>query len=117
MFFFFRLSRSRFDEVDVGDNSDADADEGSGSSYSDSDSDSDDIDVNVNVSVRPIDPTQFRQIPDEERSTHFIAIKITEPEIVRNAVRVQQHIAGQEEVATSDLLIIEKSLFFNIYFI
>ncbi len=68
------------------------------STESDSDSDFDD---GVGISIKPVDvsnPSQFNPVPEEERSTHFIAIKITEPEIVRNAIMVQQHMVQQEEV-------------------
>jgi len=67
-------------------------------SSTESDSDSDD---GVGISIKPVDasnPSQFNPVPEEERSTHFIAIKITEPEIVQNAIKVQQHIVQQEEV-------------------
>jgi len=67
-------------------------------SSTDSDSDSDD---SFGISIKPVDvsnPSQFNPVPEEERSTHFIAIKITEPEIVENAIRVQQHMVRQEEV-------------------
>ncbi len=67
-------------------------------SSTDSDTDSDD---GFGISIKPVDvsnPSQFNPVPEEERSTHFIAIKITEPEIVENAIRVQQHMVQQEEV-------------------
>ena len=74
------------------------ADEENTESSTESDSDSDD---GVGISIKPVDvsnPSQFNPVPEEERSTHFIAIKITEPEIVQNAINVQQHIVQQEEV-------------------
>ena len=74
------------------------ADEENTESSTESDSDSDD---GVGISIKPVDvsnPSQFNPVPEEERSTHFIAIKITEPEIVQNAIKVQQHIVQQEEV-------------------
>ena len=82
------------DERD-GDNN---ADEENTESSTESDSDSDD---GVGISIKPVDvlnPSQFNPVPEGERSTHFIAIKITEPEIVQNAINVQQHIVQQEEV-------------------
>ncbi len=95
----FRLSDARFDERD-GD------DEGSRSGTGSDDSSDPESDYDeFQVSIRPVDPApaQFNPIPDEERSTHFVAIKITDPDIVRNAIKVQQHIAGQEEVNTVEL--------------
>ncbi len=66
-------------------------------------SDSDDDDVNVNVSVAAVDCRQIadkskvNMIPEEERSTHFLAVRITEQEIRENVDRLQQHIVDQEE--------------------
>jgi hypothetical protein len=94
------LTNSKFDdERDGGGNSD----ETGNSESSDSDSDEDDdISIKpVNVSTKPADASQFKQIPEEERSTHFIAIKITDSKIVESAIRVQQHITNQEEVNNS----------------
>ena len=95
------MTNSKFeDERDGGGNSDETGN--SDSSDSDSDSDSDDISIKpVNVSTKPVDASQFKQIPEEERSTHFIAIKITDSKIVESAIRVQQHITNQEEVNNS----------------
>ena len=89
--FTFRLSNARFDERDGANDSGSDDDN---TDASDSDSESDEPEI----SIRPIDASQFKPIPDEERSTHFVAIKITDPEIVENAIKIQQHIADQEEV-------------------
>ena len=94
------MTNSKFDdERDGGGNSD----ETGNSESSDSDSDEDDdISIKpVNVSTKPADASQFKQIPEEERSTHFIAIKITDSKIVESAIRVQQHITNQEEVNNS----------------
>jgi hypothetical protein len=37
-------------------------------------------------------------VPDEDRSTHFLSIRITTDQIVDRAVKVQQHAVEQEEV-------------------
>ena len=87
------MERSRFEGGDVGDGQE-NTDSQENTDTTDSDSDSDEVEI----TVKPIDASQFKQIPEEERSTHFIAIKITEPEIVQNAVQIQQHIVSQEEV-------------------
>jgi 2'-5' RNA ligase len=65
---------------------------------SESDSESSDSENDVAISIKPIEPAEFKStIPDEERSTHFIAIRITEPEIIENAIKIQQHMVQQEE--------------------
>ena len=38
------------------------------------------------------------QILEEDRSTHFIAIKITVPDIINKALEIQKHIVKKEEV-------------------
>ena len=93
------MERSRFEGADVGDGQE-NTDSQENTDTTDSDSDSDDVEI----TVKPIDASQFKQIPEEERSTHFIAIKITEPDIVENAVQIQQHIVSQEEVKTFETL-------------
>ena len=53
-------------------------------------SDSEDED-NFNVNIRDIDTDvqAISRIPEEERSTHFIAIRISNPQIIRAAKSVQ----------------------------
>ena len=60
--------------------------------HSDSDSDDDGIAINIDA-----DATRVHLIPDEERSTHFLAIKITNPDIIAKAKEIQRHIVRQEE--------------------
>jgi len=91
---FSRLASQRFDEVENDDNSS----DSSRDSSDESDSDSDDDDINIQIDARTIDPSTFKHVPLEDRSTHFVAIRITEKEIVENAIKVQQHIVRQEEV-------------------
>ena len=60
---------------------------------SDSDSDEDvAVDIDQNEAARGLS-----RIPDEERSTHFLAIRITNPEIVAKAKEIQTDIVKQEE--------------------
>ncbi len=69
--------------------------------YNDSDSDSDDgIDINVDADeiASAATGSKVDMIPEEERSTHFLAIRITDAEIADNVNRLQQHIVDQEEV-------------------
>ena len=42
----------------------------------------------------------INQINEEERSTHFIAIRITEPDITNKAQEIQKHIVRNEEVSS-----------------
>ena len=42
--------------------------------------------------------TLISQMKEEDRSTHFIAIRITVPEIVSKAMAIQKHIIKKEEV-------------------
>ena len=70
------------------------------SQISDTDSDSDDEDEDkINVNIREIDTDilAISRIPDEERSTHFIAIRITNPDIVKAAKSVQEDVVSKEE--------------------
>ena len=68
--------------------------------YDDSDSDDDGIDINVDADEIATAATGSKvdMIPEEERSTHFLAIRITDAEIADNVNRLQQHIVDQEEV-------------------
>ncbi len=68
--------------------------------YDDSDSDDDGIDINVDADeISTAAPgIKVDMIPEEERSTHFLAIRITDAEIADNVNRLQQHIVDQEEV-------------------
>jgi len=62
----------------------------------DIDSDSDDELEGPVISVQV--KNNVESIPEEVRSTHFLAIKIEEPEIIENVVKVQKNIVDREEV-------------------
>ena len=65
-----------------------------------SDSSDDEFDVkmkggwNSNIEAEKL----ISQIDEEDRSTHFIAIKVTNPDIIQKAVAIQAHIIQKEEV-------------------
>ena len=73
-------------------------DDSSDSDSSDSDDDSDD---DINVSVAPVAST----VPEFERSTHFLAIKINCDQIKQKARELQMHIVDQEEVRKLHLIL------------
>ncbi len=80
---------------------------------SDSDSDSDDgIDINVDADeiASAATGSKVDMIPEEERSTHFLAIRITDAEIADNVNRLQQHIVDQEEVRRYIFLFLNRIL-------
>merc|ERR1711915_171759 len=60
------------------------------------DSDSDDEFEGPVISVQV--QNNVESIPEEERSTHFLALKIEEPEIIENVVKVQKNIIDKEEI-------------------
>ena len=66
-----------------------------------SDDESDD-EYNINTgqgwSCNRAADTLISQMEEEDRSTHFIAIRITVPEIVSKAMAIQKHIVRKEEV-------------------
>lgn len=71
--------------------------ESSDDSDEDSGSDSDDDDFNVTVNVGNAFSTAIvNTYPLENRSTHFLSIRITEKNIVKQAKMLQDHIVGQE---------------------
>ena len=59
---------------------------------SDSDDDDDDINIHIDSNI------QVNLIPEEERSTHFLAIRITNLQVVQAAQVVQNDAVKQEEV-------------------
>ena len=59
---------------------------------SDSDSDDDDINIHIDSNI------QVNLIPEEEGSTHFLAIRITNPQVVQAAQVVQKDAVKQEEI-------------------
>ena len=60
-----------------------------------SDSDSDDeFEIHIDDNIQ----AQVNLIPEEERSTHFLAIRITNPDIIQNAQKVQKDAVLQEEI-------------------
>ena len=71
---------------------------------SDSESDDEDSDDEISVNVRQVDvdPAQsagrVSMLPEEERSTHFLAIKIRVPEIAEKVQELQAHVVDQEPV-------------------
>ncbi len=68
------------------------APENSDSEESDDEDDNINIDIDQNETARAI-----ARIPEEERSSHFIAIRITNPEIVAKAKEIQTDAVNQEE--------------------
>ena len=44
------------------------------------------------------DRTEEQLLAEEERSTHFLAIRVTDPELVANLCRVQESIAAHEPI-------------------
>merc|ERR1711915_92325 len=62
----------------------------------DIESDSDDELEGPVISVQV--QNNVESIPEEERSTHFLALKIEEPEIIENVVKVQKNIVDKEEI-------------------
>ena len=67
----------------------------------DSDEDDDDFRITVNTTAVSSKASAFSSsganpVPEEERSTHFIAIRVTDGKIVENARRVQNHVVGLE---------------------
>ena len=59
--------------------------------------DEDEDKINVNIREIDTDILAISRIPDEERSTHFIAIRITNPDIVKAAKSVQEDVVSKEE--------------------
>jgi hypothetical protein len=67
-------------------------------SLDDDDFDSDDEESGPSISVQVNTESDIHHISEEERSTHFIAIKISYPEIIENVSKVQKQIIGKEEI-------------------
>ena len=71
---------------------------------SNSDDESDD-DFNIHLeescNTKQIDEVTLCSVKEEDRSTHFIAIKVTLPDIITKAMEIQQNISRKEEVSTS----------------
>ena len=55
----------------------------------DDDFDSDDEESGPSISVQVNTESDIHRISEEERSTHFIAIKISDPEIIDTKVQMQ----------------------------
>ena len=77
----------------------------------DDDNDSDDeSDDEFNIKVGEVyDKNELPELElistlDEDRSTHFIAIKVTNPDIIERAVEIQKNIIEKEEVSLKILL-------------
>eukprot|EP00094_Tigriopus_californicus_P013733 TCALIF_13289-PA protein Name:"Similar to Leng9 Leukocyte receptor cluster member 9 (Mus musculus)" AED:0.00 eAED:0.00 QI:80/1/1/1/0.5/0.33/3/63/366 len=90
--------RRKYEETSkkvVAENAAKESDNG-GDSNSDSDSeDSEDFNVTVNVG-NSFSTTVVNTFPMENRSTHFLSIRITENNIVHQAKMLQDHIVGYE---------------------
>ena len=56
---------------------------------------SDDGEVELGVQE---DRTEEQLVAEEDRSTHFLAIRVTDPELIANLCRVQESIAGHEPI-------------------
>ena len=72
------------------------------SNSDDSDDESDDdfnIQVGESCNTSKIDEVTLNSMMEEDRSTHFIAIKVTIPDIITKAMEIQQHITKKEEVS------------------
>ena len=59
------------------------------------DEESDDGEVELDVQE---DRSEEHLLAEEERSTHFLAIRVTDPEVVANLCRVQESIAAHEPI-------------------
>ena len=59
------------------------------------DEESDDGEVELDVQE---DRSEEHLLAEEERSTHFLAIRVTDPEVVANLCRVQESIATHEPI-------------------
>ena len=64
----------------------------------DDDFDSDDEKSGPSISLQVNTKSNVHSISKEERSPHFIAIKINDPEIIDNVSEVQMQIFGREEI-------------------
>ena len=72
------------------------------SNSDDSDDESDDdfnIQVGESCNTSKIDEVTLNSMIEEDRSTHFIAIQVTIPDIITKAMEIQQHINRKEEVS------------------
>eukprot|EP00095_Tigriopus_kingsejongensis_P002159 maker-scaffold248_size238799-snap-gene-1.24 protein:Tk02159 transcript:maker-scaffold248_size238799-snap-gene-1.24-mRNA-1 annotation:"hypothetical protein SPRG_11048" len=68
-------------------------------SSDDSDSDEDEDNVNIHLGNK-FSTNNVDTVPLEDRSTHFLAIRVTEPGIVQNVKLLQDHIVDQEMALT-----------------
>jgi len=76
-----------------------DNDDGSDSSDSDDDDDGGfNINVGPKASAAAVE-NKVHMIPEEERSTHFLAIRITNEDIIDQVNKLQENIISQEEVS------------------
>ena len=67
------------------------------------DDDASDDDLNIQVgqgySTNQLSDIAINTISEEDRSTHFIAIRVTIPDIISKAIEIQQKIVEKEEVS------------------
>ena len=61
------------------------------------DEEDEESDSEVELDVQE-DRTEEQLLAEEERSTHFLAIRVTDPELVANLCRVQESIAAHEPI-------------------
>ena len=76
--------------------SDSNSEDGTGLFDSDT-SDSEDDEEGMTVNIAPIAQAPGCSVPAEDRSSHFLAIQITNNAVIENARLLQDHIVGQEE--------------------
>lgn len=64
---------------------------------SDSDSDSEDGEERINIRAPNMEQS-FSKVSEEERSTHFLAVKVNSKELSSNLVKVQQSLVAREQI-------------------
>ena len=57
------------------------------------------IQVGQGYSTNQLSDITINTISEEDRSTHFIAIRVTIPDIISKAIEIQQKIVEKEEVS------------------
>jgi len=82
--YFYRLEREMNEKYEESSEEGSDNDE------------EDDLVVNLDQTTT----SKVEMIPEEERSTHFLAIRITDEGILQKVNELQEHIVNKEEVNT-----------------
>ena len=67
-----------------------------GESDEDNSDESDDEEIEIELAVPP-NASLANILEEEERSTHFIAVQVTEPSVVSKAVEIQRSVVAQDE--------------------